>query len=141
MSTSLELVRGVPEHIRFYDDERSLCGADCTGGSARVVPDDQDPVAVASVYLCSDCADEWARVADETERESTVRCVCDRVEAGTIWKCARLVPASIARALHHPAADGPAPICPDCYEWIREHPVNSVEEPFDDAPSWTETVN
>ena len=139
MAVAIELVRGIPEHIRFYDDTRSLCGSDCSVENARCVPADRDPMTVASVHFCSDCADEWARIADETEREPTVRCACDRVEDGTIWKCARLVPASISRALHHPDADGSVPICPDCYEWIREHPVNSVEEPFDEAPSWAET--
>lgn len=136
MTISLELVRGVPEHIRFYDNERALCGADCTGESARVVPDDRDPVADASLYLCAECARAWEARAGTVGREPTVLCTCDRVEDGTLWKCAEVVPANIARALKHPAADGLAPVCTDCYHWIREHPLNDVDTPVEEAQTW-----
>ncbi|MFC7232969.1 hypothetical protein ACFQMM_23220 [Saliphagus sp. GCM10025308] len=93
-------------------------------------------MADASLHLCPDCADGWARIADETEREPTVRCVCDRAGDGHLWKCAEVVPTTVARALKHPAADGLAPVCLSCYEWILNHPLNDMGTPVEDAPTW-----
>jgi len=131
------LTEAVPEHIVTSDTEGSLCGAECHEADARVVPDDRDPVADASVHLCADCADEWARIADETEREPTVQCACDRIEVGHVWTCGEVVPESVARALRHPDADDEMmPVCPDCYDWVRSHPLNGVDTPIEDVATW-----
>lgn len=126
----------VPEHIITSDEERALCGAVCNDEDARVVPADRDPVADASLHLCLDCADEWARIKDDVEREPTVRCACDRADGESLWTCAEVVSVRVARALHHPAADGPAPVCPSCYEWLLNHPKTDVSTSVEDAPTW-----
>lgn len=136
MAVFLELTETVPEHIVFNDDERALCKADCDGEETRYVPAERGPLADASIHICHDCTDEWARIKDEVKREPTVRCACDRAEDGHLWKCGEVVPASVARALRHPAADGLVPVCPGCYNWLRDHPQTAVETPFEDAPTW-----
>lgn len=128
------LAEEVPEHI-LVDDE-PLCGDVLDEADARVVEADRDPVADASLHLCPECRDEWARIEDDMDREPTVRCVADRADDGDLWKCAEVVPASRARALKHPRADEPLPVCPECYEWIRQNGANGVSTPFEDAPSW-----
>jgi hypothetical protein len=131
------LTESTPEHIVTNNAEQSLCEVDCTNEDARVVPGDRSPVADASVHLCADCADEWARIEDETMREPTVRCACDRIEDGHAWTCGEVVPESVARALRHPDADDEMmPVCPDCYKWIRNLPSSGVETPVDEAPTW-----
>jgi hypothetical protein len=136
------LTETVPEHICFSDSDTSLCEADCADKDTRYVPDDRDPVGDASVHLCADCADEWARIADETEREPTVTCACDRIEDGHVWKCGEVIPATVARALQHPDVDGGMmPVCPDCYDWVRSHPLNGVDTPIEDVAMWADIEN
>jgi hypothetical protein len=138
MTVTVKLTESTPEHIRFSDANTSFCEADCTNDDARCVPGDRDPVADASLHLCLECADEWARIVEDIEREPTVQCACDRIEDEHAWTCGRVVPVTVARALEHPAADGPAPVCPDCYEWVCNHPANEVSTPLEDAVAWAD---
>jgi hypothetical protein len=135
---TVELVSGVPEHIRLVETDEVLCGSEADA-DARLVAAEDDPLSDASVHLCPECVDAWLALSDDIDRASTVRCVCDRAEDGSVYKCGDLVRATDARALTHPVADGPAPVCPSCYEWLRNHPQNPVETPYEDAPSWVTT--
>lgn len=133
---TVELVSGIPEHIRFRHAEESLCGADCTDEDARTLSAETDPLADSSLHLCPECADEWLDVVDSIEREETVRCAVDRADEGTLYTCCDVVAAEDARRLDHPDSDEPVPVCPSCYEWLREYPSNGITTPYEDAASW-----
>jgi hypothetical protein len=71
------------------------------------------------------------------ERESTVQCACDRIEDGHASTCGEVVTVTLARALRHPDAEADyVPVCPDCYNWIRSHPMNEVNTPIEDVATW-----
>lgn len=128
------LTKTVPEHI--LADERALCGTECEDADARVVHHERDPVTDGSLHLCHECANEWVRIEDDVTRALTVRCAVDRAEEGDIWTCCDVVSAEDARGLNHPDAEQPVPICPSCYEWLRDFPGNGVKTPYDEATPW-----
>lgn len=137
----MELTESTPEHIRVFDADATLCGADCSDEDARVVPYDRDPVGDASVHLCSTCTDEWARISDDVERGETVQCRGVRLidgDADRWWECGEVVPTTVARAIHD--GDVRVPVCLSCYEYLFEFDSDVVVTPTEDAPTWAETV-
>ena len=137
MATYIELTETVPEHIQMSESNTAICGTDCTGDDARVVPDDRDPVGDASVHICPDCADDWDRIAGDVERGDTVQCRAVRLIDGDArhFVCGDTVPATVARAMRN--GDVRVPVCPDCYEYLYEYDSDVVVTPIEDSPAWT----
>lgn len=139
----VELVEDVPEHIRFAESSTALCDAeipdDCT---SRTLPAVDDPLASASLHLCQDCANSWPDTVDTITRAATVRCNCDRIEdSGEVYTCGKTVSASAARAMKHPNSNAEyVPVCPDCYQWLKNQRVSSITTPYADAIPWTDVL-
>ena len=134
---SIRLSKSVPEHI--LKDDETICSASTDSSDNRLLESDADPLSEASIHLCPDCADEWVDEETALNRAETVRCMCDRIEDGTAYRCGTVVTATEARALKHPdTEEAYVAVCPSCYEWLRNLPTTSVSLSYEDAKPFSE---
>lgn len=136
----VELLMNIPEHIILKESDTPLCDESVdSDADRRTLSAEDDPLTDSSVHLCPDCADEWLDQEDTIIRAPTIQCLCDRIESNEVYQCSQTVDATEARALKHPQAETEfIPVCPDCYNWIKNRKVSSITQTYSDASSWAE---
>lgn len=119
-------------HIRFHNSESTLCGNDLEDTGMQTIPDYRDPG-----VECSECMDEYEEWKEENgSRAPTVECQCDRTVGNKITRCRKTVPAKTARQLYHPKIGRNAPVCEQCYRWLRSLSSGDISSSYEDAEPW-----